>query len=160
MIANILTISRILCSVQMFFMPTGSYMFGILYLLCGLTDMLDGYAARKLHTESEHGARLDSLADLCFAAVYAVKVLPDLRLPIWCRIWIVLIAGIKITGIILRSRKECRLRIEHSFLNRLTGILIFLLPLTICIVNVTYSAGIVCAAAMVSAIDELIRKTA
>ena len=30
--------------------------------------MIDGMIARKLHTESEKGAILDSISDLCFAA--------------------------------------------------------------------------------------------
>ncbi len=159
MIADVFTVSRMLFSLCMLFLPINSYLFGIGYILCGVTDILDGYAARKLHTESDRGARLDSLADLCFAVNYAVKIVPNLQLPLWSYVWIGLITGIKIIGIILKSNSTRRLCIEHSFSNRLTGILVFLMPLTVRIVSVKYTAGIVCTAATVSAVDELIQKT-
>ena len=38
--------------------------FWVLYLIAGLTDMLDGFLARRWGVESKFGARLDSLADL------------------------------------------------------------------------------------------------
>ena len=70
MIANIITVSRILFSLAMILFPPSSVPFAVLYLLCGATDVLDGFVARKLHTESENGAMLDSAADLLFAVVY------------------------------------------------------------------------------------------
>ena len=41
-IANIITSCRILCSIIMMFFPVFSVMFYIMYLLFGLTDMIDG----------------------------------------------------------------------------------------------------------------------
>ena len=38
--ANIITGSRILCSILMLFSPVFSVGFYVLYLLCGLTDMI------------------------------------------------------------------------------------------------------------------------
>ena len=51
-IANIITSCRILCSIIMMFFPVFSVMFYIMYLLCGLTDMIDGTIARKTNTAS------------------------------------------------------------------------------------------------------------
>ena len=42
----------------------------------------------KLHTESEMGAILDSISDLCFAASYAANVLPKLQFDNWV-IWVI-----------------------------------------------------------------------
>ena len=70
MIANIITVSRMLFSLSLLAFSPTSYTFAALYLLCGVTDALDGFAARKLHTESEKGEVLDSAADLIFSAVY------------------------------------------------------------------------------------------
>ena len=42
----------------------------------------------KLHTESEMGAMLDSISDLCFAASYAANVLPKLQFDNWV-IWVI-----------------------------------------------------------------------
>ena len=127
------------------------------YLLCGITDALDGFAARKLHTESEKGAKLDSAADLLFAFAYAVRILPLLSVPALIWGWTALIAAVKITGIVIASKRARRLQIEHSFGNKLTGLLLFLLPLSICIAEVKYGAAVVCMAATVTVIEEIIK---
>ena len=157
MTADIITFSRILFSVLLLAFKPNSYPFAALYLLCGITDMLDGFVARKLHTESEKGAKLDSIADLIFAVIYAVKILPFLSVPYWIWIWTAIIAVIKITGIVIASRKAKKMTIEHSFGNKITGLLLFLLPLSVYITEVKYSATVVCVAATVTATGEIIK---
>lgn len=155
MIANIITISRILFSLCLFILSPYSALFAGLYFLCGVTDVLDGFIARKLHTESKTGELLDSIADLLFAAAYAVKILPLLCISAWIWVWIVLIAAEKIWGILQRGKKEQRFYIAHSFANKLTGVLIFFLPMTVRLINIKYSAIVVCAAATFAATEEL-----
>ena len=157
MIANIITISRILFSLLLLVFSPYSCPFAVLYLLCGVTDVLDGFIARKLHTQSEKGARLDSIADLIFAVIYAVRILPLLSLPYWIWVWTAVIAVIKIAGIAISGRKANRLSIEHSFGNKLTGILLFLLPLSVYITDVKYGAILVCITATVTAIREAVK---
>lgn len=140
-----------LFSLCLFAFSPYSIPFAVMYLLCGISDVMDGFLARKLHTESKNGAMLDSVADLIFAVVYAVKILPLLNIPLWIWIWTALIAAIKITGILLKSKKEQKLFIEHSFGNKLTGFLLFLLPLSVYIADVKYGAMLVCAVATVTA---------
>ena len=154
-VANSITVSRMLFSLALLVLPPRSLPFAVLYLLCGLTDVLDGFIARKLHTESEKGAMLDSIADLFFAVVYAVKILPILRIPFWLWIWTAIIAVAKITCIVIASKKAHRLSIEHSLCNKLTGLLLFLLPLSVCAVNVKYTATVVCIVASVTVIKEM-----
>ena len=68
-IANIITISRILGSIYLLYSPVFSISFYIMYLFCGITDMIDGTIARKTKSVSELGARLDTVADSTFVAV-------------------------------------------------------------------------------------------
>ena len=157
MVANSITFSRIIFSLLLFVFSPNSYPFAALYLLCGLTDVLDGFVARKLHTASERGAVLDSVADLVFAVIYTVRILPLLSVPLWVWLWAAVIAAIKIVCIIIASRKDHRLAIEHSLGNRLTGFLLFLLPLSVYIADVKYTAAVVCIAATVTAIGEIIK---
>lgn len=157
MIADIITFSRILFSLLLLVFPPSTYFFASLYLLCGITDALDGFFARKLHTESEKGAMLDSAADLLFAFIYAVRVLPLLSIPYWIWIWTAIIAVTKVTGILIASKKAHRLKIEHSFGNKLTGLMLFLLPLSVCIMDVKYCTSLVCAAATVTVIGEMLK---
>lgn len=154
-IANSITVSRMLFSLILLVLPTRSLSFAVLYLLCGVTDVLDGYIARKLHTESEKGAMLDSIADMLFAVVYAVKILPILKIPLWIWIWTAIIAVTKITCIVIASKKAHRLEIEHSFGNKLTGLLLFLLPLSVCAADGKYGVILVCIAATVTVIIEV-----
>ena len=155
MIANCITVSRILFSLWLLVLSPFATPFAVLYLLCGLTDVLDGFLARKLHTESRTGERLDSVADLFFAAVYAVKILPLLNIPLWIWIWTVIIASAKITEILIASKKTHRLSIEHSFGNKLMGLLLFFLPLSVCVADVKYTAILVCVVATGTVIKEI-----
>ena len=155
MIANIITVSRILFSLAMILFPPSSVPFEVLYVLCGLTDVLDGFLARKLHMESTTGERLDSIADLFFAVVYAVKILPLLNIPLWIWIWVAIIGAVKITSILIASTKAHRLLIEHSFGNKLTGLLLYLLPLSVHIADVKYGAILVCTVALGTVIKEM-----
>ncbi len=157
MIANCITVSRILFSLTLLALFPRSPLFVPLYLLCGVTDVLDGFAARKLHTESEKGEVLDSAADLVFTSVYAVKILPLLSLPLWVGIWTAVIGAAKITGIIIAGKKGNRLSIEHSSGNKLTGILLFLLPFSAFITDVKYAALLVCSAATLTVFKEIKR---
>ena len=155
MTADCITAGRILFSICLFAFSTDSCLFAVLYLLCGLSDALDGCVARKLHTESEKGAMLDSVADMLFAVVYAVKILPALSVPFWILIWIAMIAVTKTTGIMIRSKKVRCLSIEHSLGNRLTGLLLFLLPLSVYVVDVKYGAVLACIVATATVIIEI-----
>lgn len=159
MIANSITFSRILFSFMLIIFPPDSCFFVILYLLCGITDVLDGVVARKLHTQSKTGEMLDSIADLFFTVGYIVKILPILSVPIWIWIWTALITAVKIFGIAQRSIKERRFFISHSPANKLTGFLIFLLPMSVYFIDIKYSAAVVCIVATYTAVvNDLIFK--
>ena len=100
-IANILTGFRILGSVLLLFFPAFSVGFYIIYLFCGFSDMIDGTIARKTNSTSEFGAKIDTVADLLFAAASIIRLLPAIHIPGWLWIWGGGIAVIKISNIIL-----------------------------------------------------------
>ena len=120
--ANIITSCRILFSVLMLFSPVFSARFYVVYLLCGLTDMIDGAVARKTNTASELGAKLDTAADLIFAVASMIKLFPVMNIPRWIWLWIILIAIIKIVNLI--SGFVCRKKFvaEHTAMNKITGL--------------------------------------
>ena len=152
--ANIVTGCRILCSIGMLFFPAFSLGFFILYLICGLTDMVDGTIARKTNTASEFGAKLDSTADFIFVAAALLKILPVLDIPCWLWGWILGIALVKIANVISGFVREKRFMVEHTILNKMTGFLLFLLPLTVLFIELKYSAAVVCFVATFAAIQE------
>ncbi len=71
--ANLITGARMLCALLLLCFPAFSPAFYALYLLGGLTDMIDGTVARMTGTACEAGARLDTAADLLFAAVCLIR---------------------------------------------------------------------------------------
>lgn len=153
-IANIITGSRILCSILILFCPTFSVWFYAAYLLCGFTDMVDGTIARKTNTISEFGARLDTVADFVFVVVSLIKLLPSTHIPIWLWIWGIVIAVIKISNIISGLIYKKQLISIHTITNKITGMLLFLLPLTLHFIEIKYSSLLVCSIATFSAIQE------
>ena len=153
-IANILTSCRILGSVLLLFFPAFSLGFYIIYFFCGFSDMLDGTIARKTNTVSSFGSKLDTAADFVFMAVCVVKLLPKMNIPVWLWIWIAVIAIVKFTNIIWGFIRRKKLVDYHTFLNKTTGLLLFLLPLTLQFIVPTHSFAVVCTIATIAAIQE------
>jgi len=153
-IANIITSSRILCAIGLLFCPVFSTSFYTVYLFCGITDMADGTIARKTKFVSEWGARLDTVADSVFVAVCFVKILPSMKFPAWLWTWIVIIANIKIGNAVWGLICNKKLVSVHTILNKVTGFLLLLFPLTLSFIEPIYSSAVVCFMATVSAISE------
>ena len=153
-IANILTGFRILGSVLLLFFPAFSVGFYIIYLFCGFSDMIDGTIARKTNSTSEFGAKIDTVADLLFVAASIIRLLPAIHIPGWLWIWGGGIAVIKISNIILGYASKKQLISLHSIMNKITGLLLFLLPLTLSFIEAKYSSVAVCSIATLAAIQE------
>jgi len=143
-----------LCSALMLFFPAFSPQFYITYILCGLSDMIDGPIARKTNSAGEFGAKLDTIADIMFAAVVMIKLLPAIQIPKWLWIWIIAILLIKITGMIQGFIRRKKLISMHTIMNKATGLLLFLLPMTMTFIDLEYSSSVVCFIATFSAIQE------
>ena len=154
-IANIITGSRIVFSLPLLFLPLSSAWFYALYLLCGLSDMVDGTVARRIGSASEFGARLDTVSDFVFMTVALIKFVPHLHIPVWLWIWIGVIAMIKLGNAACGFVRAKKLISPHTVLNKVTGLLLFLLPMTISFIELTYTMPFVCAVATIAAIHEV-----
>ena len=154
-IANIITGLRIVLSLPLLFIPLTSSWFYALYLLCGLSDMIDGTVARRINSASEFGARLDTVSDFVFMSVALIKFVPHFHIPVWMWIWIGIIAMIKLGNAALGFVCTKKLISPHTLLTKITGLLLFLLPVTISFIDLTYTLPIVCTVATVAAIHEV-----
>ena len=152
--ANVLTSIRLICSIALLFCETFSMSFYTLYLIAGVTDMIDGTVARKLGTESEFGAKLDTVADIILFVVCLVKIMPVLVLDVWMMLWIVIIAFIKVINILSGIILYRKFVSVHSLPNRITGILLLTLPLTLDYLDFKWCVAIVCVVATFAAIQE------
>ncbi len=152
--ANIITSCRFICSIVLLFFPALSPAFYVLYLITGFTDMIDGTIARRTDTVSDIGSKLDTVADFFFVVVCLIKLLPVLEIPTWLWIWIGIIAVVKIINIISSFVVYKKFVVEHTVMNKITGLLLFILPLTLTIIDLNYSGTVACAIAIFTAVQE------
>ena len=129
-LANIITFTRIIGTILLFFTETLSTSFFIIYAYSGISDVLDGYIARKFNISSAFGRKLDSISDLLFYTTMMIKIWPYLveYLPIyvWFIIWFTV--AIRIISYIYVFIRDKHLMANHTIFNKISGMLIFLLP--------------------------------
>lgn len=129
-------------------------MFYTLYIIAGISDMIDGWIARKTNTVSEFGAKLDTVADIVFVVVCLIKLLPVMDIAAWIYIWIGFIVLIKIINIVSGFVVQKQFVAVHSVMNKVTGALLFVFPLTVSFIDLKYSALVVCIFATFAAVQE------
>ncbi len=152
--ANYITGSRILFSVILLFTKAFSPAFYALYIIAGVSDVLDGIVARKFDLESRFGEKLDTIADVCFVGATLCKLLFSIQMPIWLWLWIGTVLLIKLTNIISGFLYQKMFVAKHTTANKITGILFFLFPFSLSFLPLEFSGTVVCAMATVAAIQE------
>ena len=123
---NDISAFRIASSIGLLFCDVSGWSFWTLYVLCGFSDLADGWFARKLHAETKAGAILDSVADIIFVACCAIRLLPVLEIPVWLCIWAGVIVFIKMVNQVSALAVFKRFCFPHTWANKLTGFLLFL----------------------------------
>ena len=123
---NAISVFRIAGSLGLLFCDVAGWLFWLLYALCGISDMVDGWLARKLHVETKVGAVCDSVSDIVFVACCAIRLLPVLEIPVWLWIWAGMIVIIKMVNQVSALAVFKRFCFPHTWANKLTGFLLFL----------------------------------
>ena len=146
---NIITILRIAGSLGMFLCDVTGVAFWIIYGLCGISDIADGWLARRLKCVTRTGALLDSLADICFVACLCPLLLPKLELPQWLWLWAGVIVAIKVVNQLSALVMHGRCCFPHTLANKATGFLLFIavpiiiwsiIPIAIAAIFATFAA--------------------
>ena len=128
---NILSSLRMVGAVALLPCNVSSSTFWVLYIVCGISDMADGWLARKLKCVSKKGALLDSLADICFVACCACRILPMLELPQWLWLWAGVIVVMKVMNQLSALVMYGRCCFPHTLANKWAGFLLFIaVPMT------------------------------
>ena len=99
-IPNILTILRfIFIPIILYFIFTGNYVLGIVFFtISGITDVLDGFIARKFNLVSNFGKLMDPLADkLTQISVLACLVKVNI-IPFWILVIVILKELLMVVG--------------------------------------------------------------
>lgn len=155
--ADIFTAFRMAGTLVLAFLQPFSPEFFWVYALAGLTDVLDGWIARKTKTASDFGAKLDSIADLLFYTMILFQIFPSLCSTLPAGIWyaVTVIVMIRVSAYLLAAVKYRQFVSLHTYLNKLTGIAVFMVPF---LFMTPYAIGYcwaVCAVAVAAALEEL-----
>ena len=114
--------------------------------------------ARKTKTASDFGARLDSIADLLFYTVMLLRVFPilwtTLPVKIWYAVAVILILRISAYG--TAAVKYRRFASLHTYLNKVTGGAVFLIPFLLATAYAAVYCWITCAIAAAASLEELV----
>ncbi len=147
---NIISAVRIAGSLGLLLCDVTGVVFWIIYGLCGISDIVDGWLARRLKCVSKTGALLDSVADICFVVCCAWKLLPILDLPQWLWLWAGVIVMIKVVNQLSALVMYGRCCFPHTKANKITGFLLFIaVPMTLCtVIPITIVASIATFAAI------------
>ena len=131
-IPNIITSIRILGAIFIIFTEPFSLAFYLVYGICGVTDVLDGFIARKFHLESRIGSVLDSISDIIFLGVMGFKIFPTLieLLDLWCWFMIGIPVLLQLVGYIVCALKFKKFSAVHTYANKVMSAAIFCFPFT------------------------------
>lgn len=155
---NIITCVRILGTIALVFIEPFCVPFYVIWTICGVSDVLDGTVARMTKQESKFGARLDSMADIMFYLLMLYRVLPTLIavLPRWIWIIVCVIALTRVGAYLTALIKYKRFASLHSYLNKLSGFMLFLVPYFIFMSWFWIYCVVLCGIGLLSSIEELL----
>ena len=147
---NNITLLRIVGSLGLLVCDVTGVVYWIIYALCGISDIVDGWLARKLKCVTKTGALLDSVADICFVACGAWKLMPILELPQWLWLWAGVIVAIKVVNQIFALVMYGCFQFPHTTANKWAGFLLFIaVPMTFwSIIPITIVASVATFAAI------------
>lgn len=155
LLPNLLTLLRIFGSGVLLFLAPLKPLFLAVYFLCGVSDILDGFLARRWNVSSPAGAFLDSVADFVLVAVLLYVFIPYYSWPRWVLIWIAAIAFTRIVALII-----CRIRFRkfaflHTVSNKATGAALLCFPFLLRLFGLNPTAILLGCLASLSALEEL-----
>ncbi|MBQ7688665.1 MAG: CDP-alcohol phosphatidyltransferase family protein [Clostridia bacterium] len=151
--ANLITISRIVCAVILFFFQDVNGAFLAIYAYCGISDLIDGPIARKTNKTSNLGALLDTVGDVATYVALAKILLSKHLVPAWAVIWYVsAAAGILSAGLVALARFH-RFFVVHSLFGKVMGLFAFLMPFALYVNLLIPCFAAICASATVSAVE-------
>ncbi len=155
--ANYITAARIVGTAALLFLPVLKFPFYVLYALIGITDVLDGWYARRTGTASEFGARLDSVSDILFYGVMLLKLFPILLETLPVGLWLTAAAAVllRVLSYVTAMLKFRKFASVHTYLNKLTGFTVFLIPFIIKTEFASVWCTAVCSVAVAAAAEEL-----
>lgn len=132
-IPDILTLLRLfLTFILIYFLVKkySSYYILLLFTLIFISDMLDGYAARKLNAESKAGGIFDSVCDFVYIVFLLVFFNLQNKIPVWFTFVVIInFLWFVITSKIIMQNNKNKHAFAFDYIGRFTAVLIYIIPL-------------------------------
>lgn len=144
------------CSAVLLLIEPLSFAFYIVYLTCGVSDILDGYIARRYGAATKLGATLDSIADLIFFGVMLVIFIPLFQWQWWMLCLIGITVVIRLLSVAVGFSKYHAFAFLHTYANKASGALLFLFPFIYAVYGFVFTVVLLCGIALLLSIEELV----
>lgn len=154
-LANYISIARIILVLFLAFLEPLSFHFYFIYTVSGISDIMDGYIARKTNSTSKLGEKLDSAADFIMVIVLVPIFYTILNPGTVILLWIIVIGIIRVISLLIVLIKYKTFGMLHTYGNKFTGLILFLIPLLLIVVSKGILMYLVCSIASFSALEEL-----
>lgn len=155
-IPNLLSLARIILSLFLIFLYPMKLYFLLVYIFCGITDILDGFIARKINATSELGSKLDSFADMIIIFVVLFKFIPIMNLNLFMIVWLICVTILKSLCILVVFIRFNQFGMVHTYMNKITGSLIFIYPILNYFTSSKFYIFIIFIFASITAIEEIL----
>ena len=155
---NLLSIFRIILSISLLLIDMFSWPWILIYVICGATDILDGYLARKFHLTSNLGAKLDSLADFSMVTSVILKLVVTQPIPLAILVLSSVTFFIKILSLVLGMLRFGTLAWVHTYANKVAGSCVFVVfPVYFLLKELRiYLFGVLSVIVILAAVEELL----
>ena len=157
-LANIVSGSRIVAGVGLFFFQSLSPAFLTIYIFCGFTDLIDGPIARKCGSTGVLGATLDTVGDIITYLALAKILILQKAVPLWVILWMLGTAvGFAASGVIAKIRQG-RFFLVHSLFGKVLGVVVFVMPIAMAIhatVGLVWM-GVICTVSTIAAVESIV----
>ena len=153
-VSDILSLSRAAASFVLLLLEPLSDQFLIAFALIASTDLLDGLFARRFGV-SRYGKALDSSCDAVLAVVLLLCIIPYLDWEQWMIQWIAAIAAMRLISVGIGSGRFSEPGFVHTYFNKAAGLLLFLSPFLLRLMDTDIVVCIVCGVATISALEFL-----
>lgn len=154
---NTISVSRIFFGVLMIFCFNNKLLLTSLLILCGLSDILDGYLARKFKLSSNLGAKIDTIADLIvfFIIIYLIIRLMNPYMIGQYLVYIFIILILRAISVLVVYIKYREFAFLHTILNKIAGLTIYISTIIFFMSGVENIYFIPIGISMIASIEEI-----
>lgn len=157
-IPNCISMSRIVFALLLFFTAKQPLLFAGFYLLCGVSDILDGFIARRYNLQSTLGSKLDSLGDFIFWLIVFILLvqykLQSFATPVFIAIGVVLL--VRAVNFTITKLKFHQWGMLHTIGNKLAGLALYFVVVLLFAASAVspWAVVVLFAVSVISALEE------